>query len=105
VKKKQEPDLVVGPFKLRFYHKKGKDPSDFYDSSPVLQFSEAGSDSWVTVPHVYEDPDEEIIECPRKDEHSPHPYKVCRICLGGNRGARRLLRERAKEAGIEWPLD
>lgn len=50
---------------------------------------------WHDVPIVYEDPGDEIVECPSETGHGV-PHRVCFLCLGEGQAKRGEIEARMK---------
>lgn len=56
-----------------------------------------GVDTWVDVPTVYEDPDDEVIECPADIVRHRAVDRICAVCLGEGQGRRGDIARRMAE--------
>lgn len=60
---------------------------------------------WIDVPYVYEDPNDELVRCPRVDSktnpHPPSPHWICGICSGAGWVRKGDLKELMKRIGPE----
>ncbi len=65
---------------------------------PISMLGNPTQAEWRDVSIVYEDPDDEVVECPRLTPDGMHPekdgYYVCRICLGQKRVKKSEIRLR-----------
>lgn len=68
---------------IRYFVPKGADPEH-----AKLQYLKLvpghGAGVWTELPVVYEDPDDEVVPCPRLHYHNRNPDLLCNTCLGND---------------------